>query len=190
MWKTLIQGHVDYCSQLYFPHNSADMQKIESLQQTFTKKIPEVYHLNYWNRLQHLKMYSQERRMERYRILYAWKIMEGISPNCGLSVTNSDRRGRQLVIPPAKSNGKVSSLREASFQVHGPRLFNALPKSIRNLTKVPVDEFKSKLDVFLQTIPDEPKVPGYTPSTCNQITASPSNSIVDHTRSESSRRPG
>ena len=25
MWKTLIQGHVDYCSQLYFPHNSADM---------------------------------------------------------------------------------------------------------------------------------------------------------------------
>ena len=134
MWKTLIQGHVDYCSQLYFPHNSADMQKIESLQQTFTKKIPEVCHLNYWNRLQHLKMYSQERRMERYRVLYAWKIIEGISPNCGLIVTNSDRRGRQLVIPPVKSNGKVSSLREASFQVHGPRLFNALPKSIINLT--------------------------------------------------------
>jgi hypothetical protein len=41
------------------------MQKIENLQQNYTKKIPEVNHLNYWDRLKSLKMYSQERRMER-----------------------------------------------------------------------------------------------------------------------------
>ena len=59
MWKTLVQGHVDYCSQLYFPHKS-DMEKLENLQKIYTRKIPEVRDLNYWERLKHLKMNSQE----------------------------------------------------------------------------------------------------------------------------------
>ena len=130
MWTALVQPHVDYCSQLYFPHLSRQMQKIERLQQAYSKKIPEVSHLNYWERLKHLKIYSQERRMERYRILYAWKILEGISPNCGLVCLNSERRGRDIKIPSIKGKGKISTLREASFQVHGAKLFNSLPKSI------------------------------------------------------------
>ena len=84
MWKALVQPHVDYCSQLYFPHLSNQMQKIENLQQVYSKKIPEASHLNYWERLKYLKMYSQERRMERYRILYAWKILEGFLLTVGL----------------------------------------------------------------------------------------------------------
>ena len=39
MWKTLVQGHVDYCSQLYFPAKSSDMEKIENLQKIFTKRF-------------------------------------------------------------------------------------------------------------------------------------------------------
>ena len=76
MWKSLVQPHVDYCSQLYFPHLSSQMQKIENLQQVFTKKFLEVKNLNYWERLKFLKLYSQERRMERYRIFYAKEILE------------------------------------------------------------------------------------------------------------------
>ena len=48
-------------------------------------------------RLKQLKMLSQERRMERYRALYVWKILEGISPNCGLEETSSVRRGRDVL---------------------------------------------------------------------------------------------
>ena len=48
LWKTLVQGHIDYCSQLYFPTKSSDMEKIENLQRIFTRKIPEVKSLNYW----------------------------------------------------------------------------------------------------------------------------------------------
>ena len=87
MWKTLVQCHIDYCSQLYLPGKPADMMKIENLQRTFTRKIPEVKHLDYWQRLKYLKMLSQERRMERYRALYVWKILEGLISNCGLETT-------------------------------------------------------------------------------------------------------
>ena len=84
--------------------------------------------------------------MERYRCIYIWKIMEGLVPNCGIEVTPSDRRGREARVPQIKSSGKVQSIREASFQVNAPKLFNSLPHNIRNLSKISGDEFKIKLD--------------------------------------------
>ena len=68
-------------------------------------------------------MYSQERRMERYRIMYTWKINQGLVPNCGLEFTDREsRRGLEVVIQKLKSSPAVQSLREQSFQVHGGRL--------------------------------------------------------------------
>jgi hypothetical protein len=135
-------------------------------------------------------MYSQERRMERYRAIYIWKILEGISPNCGIQETFSERRGREVRSPKVQGRGRYQSIREGSFQIHGAKVFNDLPKSVRNLKNVSVEDFKASLDTFLQTIPDEPKLPGYIPTTCNQVTASPSNSIIDHAKAQKHRRSG
>ena len=190
LWKTLVQGHIDYCSQLYFPTKSSDMEKVENLQRTFTSKIPEVRSLNYWERLAHLKIYSQQRRMERYRVIYAWKILEGLAPNCGLQETISIRRGREIKIPLVKGSGRIKTLREGSFQIHGGKLFNSLPKKLRDLTKISIEDFKSNLDQYLSSLPDEPKVSGYTPSACSQVDASPSNSIIDQAKADKLRRPG
>ena len=129
--------------------------------------------MNYWQRLKTLKCTHKKDE---------WRFTE--PSMCGLEVINSDRRGREVRIPPNKGSGKTQSLREASFQVHGPRLFNSLPKSIRSLKNISVDEFKLKLDQFLVSIPDEPKVSDYIPSACNQITGKPSNSIIDYCKSE------
>ena len=190
MWKTLVQGHIDYCSQLYMPNQISEMLLLENLQKCFTKKIPEVRNLNYWQRLKHLKMNSQNRRLERYRIIYTWKILEEMVPNCGLEVSHSERRGRQVVIPPLKGSPSIRKLREQSFQINGPKLFNCLPPSIRNISKVTVDTFKEKLDKFLSNIPDEPNVEGLTPATCDLYSAAPSNSIIDQARVIKIRRPG
>ena len=179
VFKTLVQGHVDYCSQLYFPSQSAELEAIENIQKSFTKKIPEVSHLNYWERLTYLKMYSQQRRAERYRIIYTWKVLEGLVPNCGIKESISDRRGRECIIPHVKGKSSIQSLRNQSFQVNGPRLFNSLPKKLRDIRKVSVDDFKEQLDKYLSALPDHPKVGELIPHVCNQITAKPSNSIVD-----------
>ena len=166
------------------------MLLLENLQKSFTNKIPEVRNMDYWQRLKQLKMYSQNRRLERYRIIYTWKILEELVPNCGLEIHQSDRRGRQVAIPPLKGSQAMRKLREQSFQVSGPRLFNCLPSSIRNISRVPVDTFKEQLDQFLSEIPDEPNVEGLTPSTCDMFTAKPSNSIIDQSRCIKIRRPG
>ena len=136
-----------------FPCQSSDLQKIEQLQKTFTKKTPSIRHLNYWERLRILKMYSQQRRLERYRILYTWKILEGLVPNFGLVSKFSERRGREVHIPPLKGAQSVKKLFEQSFQVNGPSLLNYIPRKITDLAKVYIYEFKEHLDKYLQVIP-------------------------------------
>ena len=93
-----------------------------------------------------------------------------------------DRQGRKCELPNLKGSQSVKTLREQSFQVHGPRLFNSLPRYIRNLTKCGIDIFKEKLDLFLEKIPDQPKVGDLMPATCNQVSGQPSNSLVDQIR--------
>ena len=52
----------------------------------------------------------------------------------------------------------MQTLRENSFCVYGPRLFNALDPELRNFDGTP-DTFKRKLDSFLATIEDVPLDP-------------------------------
>ena len=49
---------------------------------------------------------------------------------------------------------------EASLRVKGARLFNILPKEIRDLDSCTVDTFKATLDEWLNKVPDQPTVPG------------------------------
>jgi hypothetical protein len=71
----------------------------------------------------------------------------------------------------------------------GARIFNSLPISVRSVRRVSVDDFKAKLDKYLETLADEPILQNYIPAMCNQLTAAPSNSIIDHARTKF-RRPG
>ena len=180
LWKTLLQCHIDYCSQLYMPGQTKGMQSLEKLFYDFSAKIPEVRDKDYWARLEILRIYSQERRMERYRIVYVWKILEGFAPNCGVNkAPENERMGRKCLIPGLKSKGRqaIQTLREQSFQINGPRLFNCLPKRIRDITK-DQDQFKLELDKYLSEIPDHPKIGKLIPSAVCRVTGRQSNSLT------------
>jgi endonuclease/exonuclease/phosphatase family metal-dependent hydrolase len=180
LWKTLVQCHIDYCSQLYMPGNAQNMHSIEKLLYDYTRKIPEVRHEDYWMRLKLLQMSSQERRMERYRIFYIWKILEDKAPNCGVSLApKNDRLGRKCEIPKLKSNGRmaIQTLREQSFQVNGARLFNRMPKKIREI-RSNKDEFKEALDGFLRRVPDQPRIGTLVPTAVCRVTGRQSNSLL------------
>ena len=78
IWKSLIQPRMDYCSQLWSPTKQGDIARLESVQRGFTSKIEGMDGLDYWDRLELLGMYSQERRRERYQIILLWKITQGL----------------------------------------------------------------------------------------------------------------
>ena len=61
LFKTLILPHVDYCSQLWMPVKTMETLKIEKLQKDFLNRIPALKGMNYWQKLELLKMTSIQR---------------------------------------------------------------------------------------------------------------------------------
>ena len=82
------------------------------------------------------------------------------------------RHGTQCVIQYPTNRNPAQSLQENAITVFGPRLYNSLPKYMRDIESVKTEKFKFQLDKFLDTIPDQPKIPNY-------VTASGGNSILE-----------
>ena len=53
----------------------------------------------------------------------------------------------------------VKKAREASLSVQGSKLFNLLPRHIRDI-HTGTDQFKMELDSWLELIPDQPTIQG------------------------------
>ena len=161
LWKSLVAPVLDYCSQLWSPSTPGLIQSLETVQSSFFNKIAGLSSLDYWEQLQVLKMYSLQRRRERYTCIYVWKVLEELVPNFGLQSSYSIRRGRSCIVPAVKRTGshRHQTIRFNSMGVLGPRLFNHLPASIRDMTGCSIDSFKRALDMHLATVPDQPRLP-------------------------------
>jgi hypothetical protein len=162
VWKSLIQSKLDYCSQLWSPSDQANISSLEGVARNFTSRVAGMDGLDYWERLKCLAMYSQERRRERYQIIFIWKLSQGLVTGYHLPFQQNERRGMLVAVPPmaTQSAASVKKARESSLQVKGARLFNLVPKDIRDMKTVTVDTFKAGLDAWLATIPDQPTIPG------------------------------
>ena len=96
------------------------------------------------------------------------------------------RHGIQCVVQYPTNRNRAQYLQENAITVFGPRLYNSLPKYLRDIKSVKTEKFNIELDKFLELIPDEPKMPNY-------VTASGSNSILDqltHLRAQGIYRSG
>lgn len=123
----------------------------------FTTRIHSVKHLNSWDHLKVLNLYSQEHKQDRYIAIYTWKILEGLVPNLHTEVRPHETRryGKMCKIAPLMSRGEVGMLRENSINTKGPRLFNNLPIHIRGhnwLTNRSIQRERD-LNKHLQRIP-------------------------------------
>ena len=176
LWKSLVLPILDYCCQLWSPAAVGQIQSLENVQKSYLNKIQGMSSFNYWEQLSLLKLYSLQRRRERYIILYIWKTIESIVPNFGINTRVNPRTGRFCVVPHVKSAApaQVQSLRFASLSINGPRLFNAMPKNIRNIHGCATNAFKLALDKYLKSVPDEPRVKKLIPF-CTKN----SNSLLD-----------
>ena len=100
LFKSLVLPRLDYGSQLWSPHFVKHIDKLEKIQRSFNKHITGMQSLEYSEWLVYLKLYSLQRRRERYCIIYVWKIIEGLVPNFSKPIvcSYSERRGRSCII--------------------------------------------------------------------------------------------
>ncbi len=191
--KQLVYHTVEYNSVLWNPHHSQEqINKLESIQNNFLKRIhTEQQCDDYWDRLILFKLYSLQRRRERYCIIYTWKVIHIIYPNPGLSFNNTfedhialPNQGIQVNVHQrddmtAHHNTNLPDwLKGKSVLERCCDFYNAMPLHLRQLIpaeKEPsVDKFKPQLDEWLSKMPDQP---GPVPH--GRFRPARSNSILD-----------
>ena len=162
LFNSLIRSKLEFGCELWNPYLLKDINCIEQIQRSFTSRIQNMQELNYWERLDILKISSLQRRREKIIILHIWKILNNIYPNTiNLEFKEHSRTYAIMAIlkPLPKLKGKSLTKYEESFLIKGPKLWNLLPP---DLTKISVlNIFKNKLNTFLDKIPDKPPIPGY-----------------------------
>ena len=121
--KSLVLPIIDYSNIVWNPHTQQDIASIEAVQRNYTSKLEGMSDLTYYQRLKSLKLYSSERRRDRYNILYIFKIIHGKVPNPGISFKWSPRRGKVLTYPSVKSQPSkaATSLYHSFTRRAGPR---------------------------------------------------------------------
>ena len=177
LYKALVLSCMEYCSALWAPRSLGMIRELESVQRAFTKRIRGLADLNYHQRLESLNLYSLERRRDRYIVLYVWRIINGFAPNLEsqyskINTQIRNRRGLMCVVPPlAAVPARLQTIRESSFSVTGPRLFNSVPKELREF-QGSLSVFKRRLDKYLCTVPDKPVLLGQPQAiNCNSLTS-------------------
>ncbi len=178
--KQLVINKVEYASILWSPTDITDIRNLENIQRRFTSKFAMFRRFNedigctecyvdYWERLVRLKIYSLQRRRERYMILYLYNIHLQLVPDLGFLSDYHPRTGTKYFAKyKHQATADVKAIRYSSFFSQGPALFNLLPANMRapatpanpEEAKKLKDRFKIRLDKWLGLIPDQPTTAG------------------------------
>ena len=171
LFNSLVRSKLEYCSELWDPHNIEQIKSIEQVQKRFTKRINGLKEDHYWQRLKDLGILSLQRRRERKTIVHMWKIKNmAVRNDVEFNFVDNPHRRTQpnLVLPPMpKITGKALSTFENSFVIRSTKLWNKLPKTLASETNYTT--FLRKLDEWLKQIPDQPPVNGYFHNNKNSI---------------------
>ena len=169
LFRALVLSKIDYCSQVWAPVTQCNLLKLECIQRSFLKKVNGFAQLSYRNRLGKIGLYSIQRRLERYRILYIFKIAIRMVPNPGIIVSFDTRKGYTVCSQTKPAVGARASYRDKNrvdyiFSHHGSKLFNMLPYDVKLTEWHPprkqepiMSAFKTELDKLLELIQDEPE---------------------------------
>ena len=180
MWRTYVQGLLDYGSQVWCPIDPVLIAQLETTQRSFSVQTEGLQTLNYWDRLQAMKLLSVQRRMERYGIIYMWKVRDLQVDNPANIESKWSHKGRFVVLPKLPKNTLGKKLWENCFAVKAGCLFNAMPQFVRNHVGGDVNGFKTVLNTFLSVVPDQPRDAGsgYYPLVTDPTKHTPSNSLI------------
>lgn len=126
--------------------------ELEAVQQNYAGKLISIKHISYKERLEELNVFSLERKVEIYTIIFIWKFLEGFVPNFGIESYTKSRTGHPCKVSknPA-SPSKYRTRYRNSLGFKSTKFFNIS----RDLNGVDVGLFKEKLDLLWSGVPDK-----------------------------------
>jgi len=77
-FTTYVRPLLEYATPVWSPYTLSDISKIESVQRSFTKRLPGLSNLPYAKRLEALGIDSLEIRRLRYDLVFVYKMLFGL----------------------------------------------------------------------------------------------------------------
>ncbi len=147
LYKSLVRPHLEYSNAVWSPKLKKVIKSLEAVQRRATKMVPELAHLPYSERLQHLKLPTLVYRRHRGDLIQTYKIVhhkydldEGAFFE---NPTDARTRGHSYKVFKERA---VSSIRRNYLSCRIVELWNELPESV--VTAPDIDDFKKRLDDF------------------------------------------
>ena len=78
LYKSIIRPHLEFASCVWSPKHKINIHRIEGIQRRATKCIPELAHLNYEQRLAHLKLETLSYRRMRADLIETYRIVNNL----------------------------------------------------------------------------------------------------------------
>jgi len=134
-FTTYVRPLLEYASVIWSPYHTGDIDKVESVQRRFTKRLAGMQYLSYADRLHTLQLESLEMRRLRFDLLYTYKILFGL--------VHIDSNSLFKFNPVTVTRGHCYKLYAATSRINVRHNFfcnrivnvwNALPASAANFT--------------------------------------------------------
>ena len=162
IYKTFIRSILDYSSPCWSPHHATQIALLENLQKRVIAVIDDIdQDQPYRAKLKQLKLYSLQRRRDRYDLCYLYKHLSTDLPHLSIELSRENeiprncRHKRHLRdSAPLLPYERMKTVREESFVPRTIKSWNLLPPHIAEAPSFPA--FKSRLDKLLATIDDVP----------------------------------
>jgi hypothetical protein len=126
--KSLVQHKLDYWEQLWSPADQTFINKLEAVQRHMVNRVRDfkLDILNYCEKLHLLRLYSQERRRERYMVIFLCKINQGMVSVFDVEFSMDGGRRSRTIMPKTvvrSAPSMVRNARERSLAVRGAQIY-------------------------------------------------------------------
>ena len=130
-YRALATSHSEYLKNLWWPYNQIGLDKqLEQIQMNFLNKIKGLKNLTYTEQLKQCKLLSMKRKQEFSMLIWTYKNIA----NGRFEMSSTLRRGNFITYKPLKGKvQKIKTLHWNSIFNMGPRLYNSMPKALRDL---------------------------------------------------------
>ena len=153
LYKTFVRPHLEYAVQAWCPYTVKDIETLEKVQRRFVRQITSLTG-TYEEKLSKIGLTTLKARRERGDCIEIFKMMRGLTcvdykiwfktlsrPEGPCTRLQADPWA--LEIQPARLD-----LRQNSFAIRGPKLWNSLPVEIKQSKSI--NQFKNAYDSFWQ----------------------------------------
>ena len=146
---TVVRPRLEYAAVVWSPHMKKDVKKLEKIQRTATRMVPELKDLEYEDRLKERRLLTLQDRRERGDLITMYKIISGKEKidrqDLMILTEDASRRTRGH----SKKVGKSPCSRDVKkyrFPHRTVDVWNGLREEI--VEAASIHDFKKKLDKY------------------------------------------